>query len=272
MQPFFSIVVANYNSGDFILDMFRSLSNQTFKNFELILVDGCSTDSSMRHIMNNRDIIDCLIIEKDSGQSEAFNKGFNRASGMYMFWLNSDDFLFPDAMQKAYDYLVLNPRTEWLAVNTVFCNQGLEVLWCSNGPLWSNLFYKFMFVNVGAPSSIFKKDLFVEVGGFNEDLHYMMDTDLWMRFRNLGKRFERKAIYFFGFRVHKLSKTSHAFSGIQNNDFSSETIELSIKYGVRRILFIQVLFFLSKILNGNYIKSFIDTFRMKGNKILIHEN
>ena len=82
----FTIVIANYNHGRFIEQAILSVVNQTFKNFELIVIDAESNDNSVEVIKKYSDNITWWVSEPDSGQSEAFNKGFRKAKGKYLFW------------------------------------------------------------------------------------------------------------------------------------------------------------------------------------------
>jgi hypothetical protein len=95
-----------------------------------------------------------------------------------------------------------------------------------------------------------------------------MDTDLWLRFKNKGYKFKRLHSYFWGFRIHKDSKTSHAFREKQSDGFLKESNAIKIKndvsYKKYKIVFQKVY----KLLDGSYLKSFIDTKKYKFSNVL----
>ena len=93
-KPLLSIVIANYNYGRFLEEAIQSVLSQSCNDYELIIVDGGSTDNSVEIIKKYEDKIAWWVSEKDKGQSDAFNKGFAHAKGKYLTWLNADDILF----------------------------------------------------------------------------------------------------------------------------------------------------------------------------------
>lgn len=94
----FSIVIANYNSGQYLEDAILSVIKQNYPKVQLIIIDGASTDNSVDVIRRYDKYIDYWVSEKDNGQSEAFNKGFQQAKYEWLFWLNADDFLLQDSL------------------------------------------------------------------------------------------------------------------------------------------------------------------------------
>ena len=99
--PFFSIVIVNYNYGRFLEAAILSILNQSCVDYELIVVDGGSTDNSVDIIRKYKNSISWWCSEKDNGQSHAFNKGFAHANGRFLTWLNADDLLMPGTLAAA---------------------------------------------------------------------------------------------------------------------------------------------------------------------------
>jgi glycosyltransferase involved in cell wall biosynthesis len=119
-ETLFTIVIANYNHGKFIKEAISSVLRQSYSNYELFVIDAKSTDNSVSVIKSFDVKLDWWVSEKDSGQSDAFNKGFKRAKGEYLFWLNADDILLPNSLEIAANYILKNPKVNWIAANTVF--------------------------------------------------------------------------------------------------------------------------------------------------------
>ncbi len=104
----FSIITTTLNSERFLERCLKSVKNQSYQNFEHILIDGISTDNTMKIISDNRSHFSKIISEKDDGIWDAMNKGLNLATGDIICFLNSDDFYNIDALKIANKYFVEN--------------------------------------------------------------------------------------------------------------------------------------------------------------------
>ena len=103
--PRITIVTPSFNQGQYLEQTLRSVLDQGYPNLEYIVVDGGSTDDSVDILNRYADRLAWWVSEKDAGQSDAINKGFARASGDVYGYINSDDFLYPGALEavgKAY--------------------------------------------------------------------------------------------------------------------------------------------------------------------------
>lgn len=263
-QPLFSIVIANFNYGRFLEEAIQSILTQSCQDFEVLVVDGGSTDNSVEIIRRYENRLAWWCSEKDKGQSDAFNKGFAQATGEYCFWVNADDILLPGTLAAAKRHLEGRPNCEWLAGNTIFFDQAGKIRWCARGPRWIRWLLQSGPIYVYGPSSIFKRSLLVKVAGFDEALHFTMDTDLWLRFAKVGARFDRLNHYCWGFRIHEASKTSHMFARHENSKCAEEhqrVMTAHARQAKRGVLKAQTLW---KLVSGCYVRAFWDTWRWKG--------
>ena len=243
-----SIVIANYNYGRFLEDAITSVITQEgFDRCELILVDGGSTDNSLDVIQKYSDKIAWWVSEPDKGQSDAFNKGFNRAKGKFFTWLNADDILMRDALKAIIGEIAQYPTCEWFTGSTVWTDKDLNVVRCFCAHRFSWLRAKFGFLSVNGPSSFFSRRLYESVGGFDESLHYVMDTDLWYKFARLcGATYRRTRHNVWAYRKHEASKMSGAdeyvsdiaLNNRQKSKLESQTIIR--RYGLHRGLFYKI--------------------------------
>lgn len=210
MQPLISIIIANYNYGRFLEDAIRSIVAENLGDqVELIVCDAASTDNSVEIIRKYTDKIAWWCSEKDDGQSSAFNKGFSQAKGKYLTWLNADDVIFPGGLRAIIREMVRHPDCEWFVGSMVRCDRELKIDRCSRAHRFSFLRMRYGNVSVGGPSSFFSRSLWQRVGGVDEDLHYLMDIDLWHKFvRQCHARYRRTTDYVWAFRVHEDSKMS----------------------------------------------------------------
>ena len=106
INPLISIITAVKNGEKHLEECFESLQNQSYKNFEHIVIDGGSTDRTLEIINNHKSKIKFSSSQKDEGIYDGFNKGMEQASGEYLGFLNSDDILLPDALMTLKEYIV----------------------------------------------------------------------------------------------------------------------------------------------------------------------
>ena len=193
-KTFFSIVTPTLNSEKFIKKTVTSIHNQKFKNFEHTIVDGKSSDNTIKILRNLKKKYKFkLIIKKDNSMYEAIDRGFKKSKGKYLYWLNSDDFLCNNnVLSNLYQFLILK-RYNWINGRTAILNQ-------ENGNMlkWLPLIYpKFVFNNrwnhkygwgfVQQENVIFSKKLYKKVGGFDQKLKMAGDYDLWLKFSKYEK-------------------------------------------------------------------------------------
>jgi glycosyltransferase involved in cell wall biosynthesis len=120
-----SIITPSFNQGKFIEDAIQSVIGQDYANFEHIIVDGASTDDTVRRLKKYPHIK--WISEPDEGQSDALNKGFRMATGDVIGWLNCDDFYLPGAFHKAVESLK-DERIDGVYSNLGFCDVNKNIL------------------------------------------------------------------------------------------------------------------------------------------------
>ncbi len=184
----FSIITISYNSASTIERTIKSILNQTFKNYEYIIVDGMSSDSTIDIVRKYEPLFEGRLkwtSEKDGGIYNAMNKGVARASGDVIGIVNSDDWLEPNALQKVYE---LTSRVEYVH-DTLFC--GSVYFHYANGEKQLFLSDKKRFYegiphhsyNFGAyhPAIFVGKNVYDTVGLFDENFKIEADTDFIYR-------------------------------------------------------------------------------------------
>lgn len=266
--PFLSIVIANFNYGNFIDEAIKSIINQSAKDYEIIVIDGASSDNSVEIIRYYSAILGGIEFsekevtvnplgesildldnarknaakfkwcsEKDNGQSHAFNKGFKIATGKFLTWLNADDVMFPDTISRLEEGVHKYPNCEWFASGCFWLDKDLKVIRCSRPRPFSNLRANNGEISVWAPSSFFSRSLYERAGNVDERFHYMMDTELWFRFyKNVGARYKNLNGYCFGLRLHPEAKMSgHNFaSSDQANSSHPKWVQLEKERNIFR--------------------------------------
>jgi glycosyltransferase involved in cell wall biosynthesis len=185
-RPTVTIVTPSYNQGDFIRATIESVLAQDYPELEYIVMDGGSTDHTSAIAAEYRGRL-TWVSEKDRGQAHAINKGFQRARGEIVAWLNSDDLLLPGAVQRAVDGFASAPRTGAVYGEGYLMDRDGRITGRFPATEPFNL-WKLTYLSdyVLQQSAFFRRAAVEEIGWLDENLHYAMDWDLFIR---LGKRF-----------------------------------------------------------------------------------
>jgi glycosyltransferase involved in cell wall biosynthesis len=211
--PRISVVMPSFNQAAYIDEAIRSVLEQDYPAFELLVIDGGSRDGAVDVIRRHADRLAYWVSEPDRGQSHAINKGLERTSGDLLTWLNSDDVLLPGALRHVGERFARR-QVEWIAGSCLWVDPEGNVARAARGTPWSGALARRGLVNVGGPSSFFTRELLTRAGPIDERFHYMMDTELWLRFARAGARFDALPRYLWALRLHPAAKMSgHHFAG-----------------------------------------------------------
>ncbi|GAA3639339.1 glycosyltransferase family 2 protein [Flavivirga jejuensis] len=189
-MPFFSVIIPLYNKETFIVKTIKSVLNQKFKDFEIIIVDDGSTDKSLELVSQFQDLRINIIQQKNKGVSVARNVGIEHANSKHIALLDADDTwydnhlielkkqiaLFPEAGLYCNNYEIFHKKnmSRKAALNFNYQNECLIV----------EDFFKASITNLVAWTSAvcFSKEKFNEIGGFDTKFKTAQDLDLWIRF------------------------------------------------------------------------------------------
>lgn len=199
-----------YNSEKYVIDSIQSILNQSFSDFELIVVDDCSTDSSFSLVSGLEDSrIKLIKMPENSGISKALNKGIDVAKGEYIFRMDSDDISLPYRLEKQIKYMDENPSCalcgSW--IKTFGYNEVLFDYDSSPEKIKSNL----MFFNCIAHPSVVIRKKFIDDNNlfYEEDFPCAEDFYLWTKVSKLGEIHNIKEVLLM-YRTHEnqIGKTS----------------------------------------------------------------
>jgi glycosyltransferase involved in cell wall biosynthesis len=204
--PKISIVIPSYNQGQYLEETILSVVNQRYSNIELFVIDGGSSDNSIDVIRKYEQHLTWWVSEKDKGQSEAINKGLSKATGEIITWINSDDLLIEGSLHKVAAHFSDLPEGTGLIHGGVIKFKGNEVLETRLTYLPPCLESYLSGMAFSQPSAFFKKKFLDVVGFLDNDLHYGMDYDLFMRLA-LVCNFHPVRDLFAKYRLHDQSKS-----------------------------------------------------------------
>jgi glycosyltransferase involved in cell wall biosynthesis len=207
VKPLVTIVTPSFNQGAFLEETILSVLAQDYPNIEYIVMDGGSTDNSVEIIQKYADRISLWVSEPDQGQTDAINKGFAKAHGNILAWLNSDDLLTPRAVSEVVEYLTGNPGVGMVYSGLDFINAQGKVIGKFPARQTDLRKLRHGYVHVPQPATFFKADLWKKVGPLDPTFFFAMDYDLWTRIARLTTPVYLPGKVWAKFRLHGGGKT-----------------------------------------------------------------
>ena len=180
MKPLVSIITPSYNQAKFLEAAMASVLNQNYPAIEYIVVDGGSSDGSQEIIKSFADQLAWWVSEPDQGQADAINKGFKKASGEIIAWLNSDDLYLPWTVFEAVQAFSENPDVGMIYGDAVSAD--------GEGRLLNELRFEswgvkdlLQFRVICQPAVFMKRSVVEKVGYLDSSYHFFLDHQLWIR-------------------------------------------------------------------------------------------
>ncbi len=181
----FSIITVSYNQSEFIRQNIESVLAQDYPNFEHIIIDGGSTDGTVEILKEYPHLN--WVSEKDKGQSDGLNKGFRKAQGDIIAWINSDDMLYAGALKKINAFFETNPDKSVVTGNQVIIDRQGDELRVISAERFTYGHLLNERSSVMQNSTFFRRRVLIDVGYLDESFHYTMDHELFVR---IAKKYE----------------------------------------------------------------------------------
>lgn len=179
-QPFVSVLMTAFNRGRYIAESIESVLASTYINFELIIVDDCSTDNTVgiAKSYEEKDVrVKVYINDKNLGDYHNRNKAASYAKGEFIKYVDSDDAIYPWGLEAMVYCMIKFPHAGFGLMSHYISTSSLPV---ALSPLnaYRNFYFKGLLINMGPTGAIIKKDAFTLVGGFS-GRQFVGDTELW---------------------------------------------------------------------------------------------
>jgi len=178
--PLISIVTPSFNQADFLSACMESVLGQGYPHLEYIVLDGGSTDGSREVIERHSAQLAYWASEADRGQASAVNKGWARARGEVLGWVNSDDQLTPGALEQV-------ARTYQSAPTAAMIYGDIQEIDAQDRPVHLKHMARFdvrsllLGKNMGQPGVFITRRTYQALGGLDESLHYALDFEYFLR-------------------------------------------------------------------------------------------
>ena len=181
-----SIITPSFNQAAYLEQTIQSVLNQECAHIEYIVVDGGSTDGSVEVIKKYADKLAWWVSEKDRGQADAINKGFARATGDIVAWLNSDDYYLAGTVSAVVKVFEEHPEVALVYGNMLAVD--------GDGKTFNTLTYKQLtledllcFQIIGQPAVFMRRSALQVAGELDPIFHFMLDHHLWIRIAQRGQ-------------------------------------------------------------------------------------
>ena len=220
-NPKISVLMPVYNTEKYIAEAIESILSQTFKDFEFIIVDDCSTDKTLEIIQKYAKIDNRIIAlrnEKNLKICKALNKGIEIAKGKYIARMDADDWSYSDRLEKQFKFMEENSEIGISGGTMKVCDEKLKVLNQRRYNLSDKEIRKklFRYSPFSHPLVIIRKNILDKAGFYNPDLVYAEDYDLYFRIGKFSK---------FG----NLKDVILKYRMLENNSTSEKLKEMELK-------------------------------------------
>jgi glycosyltransferase involved in cell wall biosynthesis len=237
--PRISIITPSKNQGQFIDQTIQSVLMQGYPDLEYIVMDGGSSDNTIDILKKYSDRL-TWVSEEDSGQANAINKGMKIATGEIVAYLNADDILLSRSLFKVAEAFYNDPKAMWLTGQCrIIDEQGAEIR--KPITIYKNILLRMrgmpllLVTNyISQPSTFWRRELITMMGLLDEDFHYAMDYEYWLRFyAKYPPIFVPK--YLAAFKIHQSSKTT---SSGHKREYIDEEKRIIMRHGRLKLFLI----------------------------------
>lgn len=250
-----TVVTPSYNQGKFIERTILSVLNQTYRNIEYIIIDGGSTDETMEIVNRYRGRIDVIVHEKDKGQSDAINKGFKLATGTLVGWLNSDDVLYPDAIERIASLYREDPSAAiYYGATLDYIDSDDHLLHSRTSIIPNKAYLLNTNYDVIQQGSFYNAEIVRKVNYVDESIYYCMDLELWLRLLDHGS-----IVAYKGKSIAAIRRWEDAKTSLGGHKFVKNIEEVLRKYKAKkfsrtfyRIQYMKLMFTTKKLLRYKY--------------------
>ena len=207
-----SVLIPVFNSDRFLAEAIDSVLGQTFRNFELIVIDDGSTDRSPQILANYaaKDSRVKIITHANIGMGQSLNKAMSLANGDWIARLDGDDIMEPDRLERQIDFLQKNPDVVVASSLVYYLDDNSRIIGKNTSKFTNReavkaYVAKDLPIGFHHPAAIFRKDIILSLGGYRSQFWPADDMDLWNRVVDAGHQVLVQEEYLTRYRIHASS-------------------------------------------------------------------
>ncbi|KTD72233.1 glycosyltransferase [Legionella tucsonensis] len=204
-NPLVSLVIPAYNAEKYVMEAINSVLQQTYSPIELIVVNDGSTDNTKQLLIQNQEKF-TFFSQKNAGQSAAMNFGWEQSSGSILGYLSADDRLHPEAISQLVTELLAHPEIVMIYPDFCIIDENSNYVRSIKAKDYDLKLVIADFECLPGPGALFRREAWLETGGWNSQLRHIPDMDFYLRLSALGS-FLRVPEVLADFRIHSGSTT-----------------------------------------------------------------
>jgi glycosyltransferase involved in cell wall biosynthesis len=229
-KPLVTVLMSVYNGEKFLREAIESILSQIFTDFEFLIINDASTDSSREIVLSYQDDrIRLIDSEENIGLTKSLNKGLKLARGEYIARMDADDISAPERLQKQFDYLENNPSLTVVGSWAFLIDENGKPIGESHIPAdFGSIMGDLFFYNpIMHSTTFFNKEFILRIGGYDENFIRAQDYELWIRIiKNKGK-IQNIPEYIIKYRFHLDNITTLQFN--RQEDTARKIIKIAYK-------------------------------------------
>jgi len=206
-MPLISVVIPAYNAASFLVESLNSLAIQTFRDFEVVLVDDGSSDGTaeIAHRFSGVLRLRVLVNAQNSGVAASLNRGISESDSLFIARLDADDLAHPDRLTQQAAFLEESPDVDLCGTHMLMFKDGDVSPSAVHEHPTSDASIKTMLLQhcaLSHPSILMRRSFVDDVGQYDPACDFVEDYDLWCRGALIGKRYANLEAHLTSYRVH----------------------------------------------------------------------
>lgn len=198
MPPKVSLILPTHNGARYLLESIQSCLEQSFRDFELIVVNDCSTDNTLELLESIRDErLQIVNLDQNRKLPGALNAGFARARGQYHSWTSDDNRYLPGALARLVEVLDSRPEVDVVYSDTYRLLDEQRVGRWHSGPA-----YHLTSMQIVGACFLYRRQVWDRVGGYDDGAFLVEDYEWWVRAWKAGFRFQHLPEVWYEYRIH----------------------------------------------------------------------
>lgn len=237
--PLITVLMTVYNGETYLKTSIKSILNQTFKDFEFLIINDASTDSTLELIKSFNDTR--IIVHNNSknlGQTASLNIGLKLAKGRYIARMDADDVSYSNRLEKQVDFIKRYPGkyavvgTDMALIDINGNKKGVQRFPKTFTEIFLSIFYTTPVAHI---SALMDREVIIKVGGYKEDFIVVQDYDLWSRLIRIGYKLMNLSETLVAGRVHEssvLAMETNTRVPIENSRVIRQNVNLLTKINI----------------------------------------